>query len=85
METIYDHPIFDTAAVAAQAEIGRLQGVRGTWFCGSYCGYGFHEDGLSAGLAVAEALGAVRPWTVTDASPAGRNARPLLPDMASAR
>lgn len=75
-EFIYDHPVFDRDAVAAQGEVGRIQGVRRTWFCGAYMGYGFHEDGLSAGLAVAEALGAKRPWTVEDASPAGRNARP---------
>lgn len=75
-EFIYDHPMFDTAAIDAQQKVGDIQGVRRTWFCGAYMGYGFHEDGLSAGLAVAEALGAKRPWTVTDISPAGRNARP---------
>uniref|UniRef100_UPI001953FE78 hypothetical protein n=1 Tax=Streptococcus pneumoniae TaxID=1313 RepID=UPI001953FE78 len=46
-----------------------LQGRRNTWFCGSYFGYGFHEDALQAGLAVAEALGGVRrPWQVEDES-----------------
>ncbi|MGP1396527.1 MAG: NAD(P)/FAD-dependent oxidoreductase [Inquilinaceae bacterium] len=72
----YRHPLFDAAALDAQARIGALQGRRRTWFCGSYCGYGFHEDGLSAGLAVAEALGGNRPWVTTDASPAGLNATP---------
>lgn len=75
-EFIYDHPMFDSSAIAAQQEIWRIQGVRRTWFCGAYMGYGFHEDGLSAGLAVAEALGAKRPWAAADASPAGRNATP---------
>jgi uncharacterized protein len=75
-EFIYDHPMFDAGAIGAQTEVGRIQGVQRTWFCGAYLGYGFHEDGLSAGLAVAEALGARRPWSVVDASPAGRNARP---------
>ncbi len=74
---VYDHPVFDGAAVAMQPEIGGIQGIRRTWFCGAYCGYGFHEDGLSAGLAVAEALGAQRPWRCEDASPAGRNVRPV--------
>ena len=42
-----------------------LQGNRNTWFCGAYFGAGFHEDGLQAGLAVAEQLGGVRrPWQV---------------------
>lgn len=83
-EFIYDHPMFDAAAIRAQGEMARIQGVRRTWFCGAYLGYGFHEDGLSAGLAVAEALGAKRPWSVTDMSPAGRNAKPLKPFKAAA-
>ena len=83
-EFIYDHPMFDSAAVRAQGELWRIQGVRNTWFCGAYCGYGFHEDGLSAGLAVAEALGARRPWDVADVSPAGRNARPRGAELAAA-
>jgi len=65
----YRHPRFDAAAVAAQEELWSLQGVRNTWFCGSYFGSGFHEDGLQAGLAVAEAVGAVRrPWSVAGES-----------------
>ena len=65
----YDHPVFDTAAIAAQAQLWSLQGERKTWFCGAYFGAGFHEDGLQAGLAVAEALGGVRrPWSVPEES-----------------
>ncbi|MEM7446382.1 MAG: FAD-dependent oxidoreductase [Pseudomonadota bacterium] len=75
----YDHPQFDHAAMLAQKRIGSIQGVNRTWFCGSYCGYGFHEDGLAAGLTVAEALGARRPWSVEEASPAGRHAAPDIP------
>jgi len=58
----YTHPLFDTAALAAQEQLWRLQGVRNTWFCGSYFGYGFHEDALQSGLAVAEMLGTPAPW-----------------------
>jgi predicted NAD/FAD-binding protein len=66
---LYEHPIFDTAAVAAQRKIWNLQGQRNSWFCGAYFGSGFHEDGLQAGLSVAEALGKVRrPWTVPNES-----------------
>ena len=65
----YDHPIFDVKAVAAQRKLWGLQGVQRTWFCGSYFGYGFHEDGLQSGLAIAEELGQVRrPWTVPNES-----------------
>jgi len=61
----YTHPLFDAGAMAAQRTLWSLQGRRRTWFCGSYFGYGFHEDGAESGLAVAEQLGAPkRPWEV---------------------
>ena len=64
---IMEHPIFDLCAAAAQRNFWRLQGTSRTWFCGAYCGAGFHEDGLQAGLLVAEKLGGVRrPWLVAD-------------------
>lgn len=66
---IYHHPLFDSAAIHAQRQLWSLQGRRRTWFCGAYFGAGFHEDGLQAGLAVAEAIGGVRrPWTVANES-----------------
>ncbi len=65
----YAHPLFDGRALKAQRQLWRLQGQRRTWFCGAWFGSGFHEDGLQAGLAVAEALGGVRrPWTVAEES-----------------
>jgi uncharacterized protein len=66
---VYAHPMFDSAAIRAQKELWSLQGRQNTWFCGAYFGAGFHEDGLQAGLAVAEAIGGVRrPWNVPDES-----------------
>tara|TARA_R110000868_G_scaffold130209_1_gene339814 strand:+ start:1702 stop:3045 length:1344 start_codon:yes stop_codon:yes gene_type:complete len=66
---LYDHPLFDAGAMAAQKDLWSIQGVDNIWYCGSYFGYGFHEDGLQSGLAVAEALGNVRrPWTVENES-----------------
>lgn len=60
---VFEHPLFDAAAIAAQGQLADLQGVHGTWFCGAYFGSGFHEDGLQSGLAVAEAISGVRrPW-----------------------
>ncbi len=68
-DEIYEHPVFDAAALAAQQRLWSLQGRNRTWFCGAYFGAGFHEDGLQAGLAVAEQLGGVRrPWTVPNES-----------------
>jgi len=53
----------------AQKKLWNLQGQKNTWFCGAYFGYGFHEDGLQAGLAVAEQLGGIRrPWQLADPS-----------------
>jgi len=66
---VYDHPIFDAKAISAQQRLWLLQGERNTWFCGAHFGAGFHEDGLQAGLAVAEQLGGVRrPWSVPNES-----------------
>jgi len=65
----YRHPLFDAAALRAQKQMWSVQGEGGVWWCGAYCGAGFHEDGLQAGLAVAEALGGVRrPWEVANES-----------------
>lgn len=58
----YAHPVFDEAAVAAQARLSELQGEGGIWYAGAWAGYGFHEDGLKAGMAVARRLGASIPW-----------------------
>jgi len=84
-EFIYDHPQFDAAALAAQQRLPHIQGERRTWFCGSYCGNGFHEDGLQAGLAVAGALGATWPWAdaVAPASPAAGIVQPFEPPLAA--
>lgn len=65
----YTHPIFDAGAIEAQKHLWSLQGDRNTWYCGAYFGSGFHEDGLQAGLGVAEDLGGIkRPWRVPNDS-----------------
>ena len=56
----YAHPVFDQAAVAAQQALPRIQGASHVWFCGAWTRYGFHEDGLQSGLAVARALAATQ-------------------------
>ncbi|MGH6625937.1 MAG: NAD(P)/FAD-dependent oxidoreductase [Burkholderiaceae bacterium] len=52
----YAHPVFDLAAVRAQADMTSLQGRQHSYFCGAWMGDGSHEDGLKAGLAVAREL-----------------------------
>jgi predicted NAD/FAD-binding protein len=76
----YAHPLFDRAALEAQRDLHAIQDVDGLLFCGSYCGYGFHEDALAAGLDAAESLGVSRPWK----APKGRvtmRPRPAAPTL----
>ncbi len=53
----YAHPVFDAAAVRAQGRRSEIQGHRGTYYCGAYWGYGFHEDGVRSAYDVARLLG----------------------------
>ena len=61
-EIDYAHPVFDRAAVAAQARMGEIQGAGGIWYAGAWLGHGFHEDGLRSAVAVARSLGVAPPW-----------------------
>ena len=54
---VYDHPIFDRAAVDAQKLLPQTQGENRVWFCGAWCGNGFHEDGVQSALAVCRDFG----------------------------
>jgi predicted NAD/FAD-binding protein len=53
----YAHPVYTTAGVAAQARHHEISGRERTHFCGAYWGWGFHEDGVSSAVRVAERLG----------------------------
>lgn len=50
----YEHPVFDAAAVAAQARHGEIDGAKRTYFCGAYWRNGFHEDGVVSALRAVE-------------------------------
>ena len=52
----WQHPVFDQAAIHAQQRLPQIQGRGHVWFCGAWTRYGFHEDGLASGLAVAQAM-----------------------------
>lgn len=76
-EIDYTHPIFDATALSAQESLSIIQGHDNLWYGGAWCGYGFHEDGLSAGLAIAESIsGVARPWDCQNKSPAYINCLP---------
>ena len=67
----YDHPQFTAPGMAAQRIFNSIQGVNHTWFAGAWLGYGFHEDGLRAGLRAALRLGGEIPWTFADGDISG--------------
>ena len=46
----FTHPYFNKENVVLQKDLHSLQGKKRTWFCGSYFGYGFHEDGLKSSI-----------------------------------
>ena len=54
---VYEHPVYTHASLAAQADLPAIQGDRGTYYCGAYHGWGFHEDGCISGLRAALAMG----------------------------
>ncbi len=59
---VFEHPVFDTGAIAAQRRMEEIQGTDRIWYCGAWQRYGFHEDGLLSAVNVANALGVEVPW-----------------------
>jgi predicted NAD/FAD-binding protein len=59
---IFEHPVFDEAAIRNQIRINTIQGQNRLWFCGAYQKYGFHEDGLASAVKIAERMGISPPW-----------------------
>ena len=54
---VYTHPVFDFPAMETQTALSELNGKRNTWFCGSYFGYGFHEDAVRSSVVVGQKFG----------------------------
>ncbi len=52
----FTHPIYDTQTMNAQENLSELQGINNTFFCGSYFGYGFHEDGIKSSVEMIKSL-----------------------------
>ncbi|MDX1352613.1 MAG: FAD-dependent oxidoreductase [Thiomicrorhabdus sp.] len=63
---VYQHPVFDRAAMFSQSQLQTLQGNNNLWFCGSYFGYGFHEDGLKSAADLARLWQIDLPWQQTN-------------------
>jgi predicted NAD/FAD-binding protein len=56
-EIVYHHPVYDPKSLAARQRHEEINGIRRTWYCGAYWGYGFHEDGVNSALAVCRHFG----------------------------
>lgn len=79
----YAHPLFDSAAIAAQHRLAAISGQRRVWFSGAWNGYGFHEDGLKSGLKVANALGCRAPWQGLDTPALDDEVRQVVSEIAA--
>ena len=74
----YAHPLYNAAAIRSQSLLPRIQNTRGISYCGAWTKYGFHEDGFSSGIKVAQDhLGARLPFKFKD-STFSRGRRPVL-------
>jgi predicted NAD/FAD-binding protein len=51
------HPLYCFDSMATQPKLVAMNGQRNTWFCGSYFGYGFHEDAVKSAVEVAQRFG----------------------------
>ncbi len=54
--TVFRHPVYDRATLAAQARISDIQGKNRTWFAGAWTRNGFHEDGFASATRIARSL-----------------------------
>jgi predicted NAD/FAD-binding protein len=52
----FTHPFYNMKTINAQKYLSELQGINNSYFCGSYFGYGFHEDGINSGIKIANKL-----------------------------
>jgi len=55
-QTVFRHPVFDHAALAAQEQVRTFNGTNNTWFCGAWMKNGFHEDGFSSAVDVVQGI-----------------------------
>lgn len=66
----YTHPIYNQQLIDTQKKLKKINSdaldSTGTFFCGAWTNYGFHEDGFTSGLRVAEALEAECPFPIQD-------------------
>ena len=52
----FTHPYYDNDALSNQSNLHKIQNKKNTLFCGSYFGYGFHEDGIKSTIEMLKTL-----------------------------
>jgi len=52
----FTHPYYDTEALTNQSNLHKIQNKKNILFCGSYFGYGFHEDGIKSAIDMLKTL-----------------------------
>jgi predicted NAD/FAD-binding protein len=52
----FSHPYFDADALSNQSDLQKIQNKKNILFCGSYFGYGFHEDGIKSSIEMLKML-----------------------------
>jgi uncharacterized protein len=52
----FTHPYYDTEALTNQSNLYKIQNKNNILFCGSYFGYGFHEDGIKSSIEMLKTL-----------------------------
>ena len=55
-KVLFTHPYYDNAALSNQKNLNKIQNKKNTLFCGSYFGYGFHEDGIKSSIDMLKTL-----------------------------
>jgi predicted NAD/FAD-binding protein len=74
----YSHPLYNPQSIKSQSQLPLIQNTRGISYCGAWTNYGFHEDGFSSGIKVAQDhLGARLPFKFKD-STFSRGTQPVL-------
>eukprot|EP00210_Caulerpa_lentillifera_P009285 g8850.t1 len=65
----FSHPIFNFSGIEAQKKLKEIQGRQNVYYCGAWCSYGFHEDGIRSAINVAELLNCTIPWIPRTVNP----------------
>ena len=55
-KVMFTHPYFDADALSNQSNLQKIQNKKNILFCGSYFGYGFHEDGIKSSIEMLKML-----------------------------